>query len=59
MKFALPNITIYVEAKDETEAKAVRAKIDKLLGDGMTKMVFRGQGINLVGHEVNAEPVKA
>lgn len=59
MKFALPDITLYIEAQNEAEAKAVRQKINKLLGDTMTKMVFKGQGINLVGHEIEADPVKA
>ena len=59
MKFALPDITLFIEAQNEAEAKAIQAKINQLLGQTMTKMVFKGQGINLVGHKIEAAPVKA
>jgi hypothetical protein len=55
MKFAM-RITAYVEAKDEKEAQAIIKKTDHLLGQTMTKMVFKSQGVPLVGHEVDPEP---
>lgn len=56
--YALPNITLRILAQNESEAKAVQQKINQLLGQAMTKMVFKGQGINLVGHDLPSDPVE-
>jgi hypothetical protein len=57
-KFAL-SATVYYNAKDEKDAEAVIKRIDGLLGDGMVKMVFKGKGINLVGHLLDPNPKEA
>ena len=56
MKLFAIGLTARVEAKDEEEARAIAKKIDELLGKGMTRAIFKGQGIPLVGHQTDLEP---
>lgn len=50
------NLTAHVEVNDEEEARAIAKKTDELLGKSMTKAIFKGQGIPLVGHKTDLDP---
>lgn len=56
MKEFYINAKIKVSAKDLDEAREIAQKADKLLGQSMTKLIFKGQKIPMVDHAVDLEP---